>query len=278
MGQPLSTAHGSVRARCYGGHLTRSLLLAALALTGCDSDRQVSVSFSPSASGQPVSCDDAASMISTLQFFVSDVELRDAGGRWQALTLNPTLAWQNDAVALVSYSCDTGTSQLTVQGRWPGEQIHGLRFTLGVPQRLNHQNPAGASSPLNVASMFWTWQQGYKFLRLEGSATTGGWAFHLGSTGCKSPAAIRPPVQPCSAANRVNVVLDNYGGSEPIIIDLDPLIQTLTQPGPLSCTDQYARSLGCTAALALLGLDAASGQCSSLPCQQRLFRAAGRHP
>ena len=277
MGQPLSTAQGSDSAPRYGGNLARSLLLTALALTGCDGAQQVSVSFRPSANGQPP-CDNPASMISTLQFFLSDLELRDATGRWRPLALDPKPAWQNDAVALVSYGCDTATSRLTVQGSWPGDQIRGLRFTLGIPEGLNHQNPASANSPLNVASMFWTWQQGYKFLRLEGNTPRGGWALHLGSTGCKSPAAIRPPGEPCSAANRATVVLENYYGAGPISIDLGPLIQTLTKPEPLGCTDQYARSAACTAVLALLGLDAASGECSSMPCQQRLFRATGRDP
>ncbi len=56
----------------------------------------------------------------------------------------------------------------------------------------NHANPAAALAPLNVGSMFWTWQLGYKFLRLDvrrQDSDTSAWSLHLGSEGCQSNAA-----------------------------------------------------------------------------------------
>jgi uncharacterized repeat protein (TIGR04052 family) len=60
----------------------------------------------------------------------------------------------------------------------------GLRFVLGLPPELNHSNQATAPAPLNFSGLFWSWQDGYKFLRTEGQAGASSFMMHLGSTGC----------------------------------------------------------------------------------------------
>ena len=38
--------------------------------------------------------------------------------------------------------------------------ISGVRFTLGIPFALNHADVGALPSPLNVPTMFWSWQGG----------------------------------------------------------------------------------------------------------------------
>src|SRR5690606_39726454 len=64
---------------------------------------------------------------------------------------------------------------------------------------LNHLDASTAPSPLNFTAMFWSWQSGYKFLRVDTADDT--FRVHLGSTGCSSPGPSRPPTS-CSAPNR----------------------------------------------------------------------------
>src|SRR4029079_10322095 len=93
---------------------------------------------------------------------------------------------------------------------------------LGVPFDLNHGNAATAPSPLNFSAMFWSWQLGYKFLRLD---TPGGeFNFHLGSMGCVS----NGPSQPASSCSMLNVPTISLNGFDPahsvIVADLKALL------------------------------------------------------
>ncbi|WP_199509204.1 MbnP family copper-binding protein [Glaciecola sp. KUL10] len=83
-----------------------------------------------------------------------------------------------------------------------------LNFLIGVPFLQNHANPLTQSSPLNIASMFWSWQMGYKFMRVDLRSSTDSFAFHLGSTGCQSASRVRAPASECEQPNRVPISLD----------------------------------------------------------------------
>ena len=96
-----------------------------------------------------------------------------------------------------------------------------LEFDLGVPFERNHANPLTAPPPLNAASMFWTWQTGYKFLRLDLGTD---WSFHLGSTGCVSESAVRPP-EACRQPNRATIRLPAAAAFDGVVaVDLDGLL------------------------------------------------------
>lgn len=100
------------------------------------------------------------------------------------------------------------------------EQLKQLRlnFTLGVPFESNHANPLKQISPLNISSMFWSWQMGYKFMRIDLSAPDDKFSFHLGSVGCQSASRVRAPEMECENANRV-----------PISIDIQPEVLKVNQ-------------------------------------------------
>lgn len=108
------------------------------------------------------------------RFYVSNVTLIDEQGNAVPLELEQDGKWQYQNVALLDFengsdSCDNGTIETRTQviGTVPEAEYTSLQFTLGVPPELNHDDAAIAPSPLNLTSMWWNWQGGYKFLRLD---------------------------------------------------------------------------------------------------------------
>ena len=111
---------------------------------------------------------------SDFRFYVSDVALIDSDGNAVPLELEQDGRWQYQNTALLDFedgtnSCDNGTAEVntTVVGTVPEGDYQSLQFTMGVPEDLNHEDAAIAPSPLNLTSMWWNWQGGYKFLRVE---------------------------------------------------------------------------------------------------------------
>jgi len=177
---------------------------------------------------------------SQLQFFVSEVEVKDQNGKWQIWQLTEN-EYQSSNVALIGEYCQSNKvkqqSVHTREGNWQlsfeqviePSTISQLRFTLGVPFYLNHQNPLLQASPLNVPNMFWVWQTGHKFFRLDMEEVNefsqkDNWQFHLGSTGCKAPSPLRAPKNLCVNGNQAKITLDikaNTQGKELPSIDVD---------------------------------------------------------
>ncbi len=116
-----------------------------------------------------------------------------------------------------------------------------LSFKLGVPFELNHRNPLKQSTPLNQSDMFWTWQQGHKFLRIDLDKTVTesnknnqtGWQFHLGSTGCKAASVMRSPSSPCRHPNQIEFSLD-YQNQSTLILNLKPILEPIITDPDLS--------------------------------------------
>jgi uncharacterized repeat protein (TIGR04052 family) len=108
------------------------------------------------------------------RFYVSSLALIDEAGNAIPLKLAQDGKWQYQNTALLDFedgtkSCDNGTAEINtvVVGTIPAGDYQSLQFTLGVPQKLNHSDAAIAPSPLNLTSMWWNWQGGYKFLRVD---------------------------------------------------------------------------------------------------------------
>ena len=108
------------------------------------------------------------------RLYVSNVSLIDEDGNAVAVELEQDGKWQHQNVALLDFedgtgACDNGTTETntSIVGTVPEGDYQSLQFTLGVPERLNHDDAAIAPSPLNLTSMWWNWQGGYKFLRVD---------------------------------------------------------------------------------------------------------------
>ena len=156
------------------------------------------------------------------RMYVHDIRLVRADSSEVALALDQDSLWQYQDVALVDFEdgtggCSNGTAEThtVVTGTAPYGGYSGIKFKLGLPFTLNHGDPTTAPSPLNLTALFWAWNSGYKFLRLDFSVDPSGTPvmhnLHLGSTGCNGTTATTPPTS-CSEENVAEVVL---GGFDP---------------------------------------------------------------
>lgn len=217
------------------------------------------------------------------RLYVSNVVLTTAAGGEVPFVLDEDGTFQGRGVALLDFEdatmgC-TGTAgtHMALTGRVAAGAYTGIRFTIGVPFELNHADPTTAPAPLNDSSLWWTWNSGYRFARLDGT-TTGvpmGFNVHLGSTGCSGNGA--GAVNPCRAPNRVEISLagfDPTSATSTITLDLGALLAqtnvdqntTGSAPGCMSDPDDA----DCAGIFANLGL--AFGSMPANPGAQRFVR------
>ncbi|MCP3675137.1 MAG: metallo-mystery pair system four-Cys motif protein [Gammaproteobacteria bacterium] len=199
------------------------IVSTTLLLCGCfDKESTTQLSFQPSYQGVALSCDTFFSKenkrwsYDQLQFYISDVSVKKQDGNWHSWLMSKT-PYQTNNVGLLGEVCDASNKaengsgnanwHLNFQSDVDLSQVSDIRFTLGIPFKFNHLNPLAQDSPLNDSSMFWVWQVGHKFLRLEIASKSENWLFHLGSTGCKAISVMRPPKESCLNPNRVTIEL-----------------------------------------------------------------------
>lgn len=222
----------------------------------------VTIRFKAAVGNQPFACGRSYDGIGTagsritpsdFRFYVSEIALIDAGGRAVPMALDQDGRWQHQSVALLDFEnktgpCANGTAETReiVTGTVPAGRYDGLRFTLGVPFALNHADATIAPSPLNLTSLFWSWQGGYKFLRVDFTsavkpaessdpAASGqghhapadggqGFVIHLGSTGCGSAGPMRPPAS-CDHPNRPLIEFAHFDPPANVVVaDLKALL------------------------------------------------------
>ena len=136
----------------------------------------------------------------------------------------------------------------------------GIRLTIGVPLELNHTNPLAAAAPLDRGEMFWSWQSGHKFLRADLADAGHEWAFHLGSTGCSSASALRPPAQPCAQPNEMRIELRGDPLRNVIRFRMETLLAAARAASYVVCTGDYLVDPACKDAYAATGLQPGTPQ------------------
>jgi uncharacterized repeat protein (TIGR04052 family) len=219
------------------------------------------------------------------RFYVHDVRLVTADGD-VPVTLDAVGGFQGAGVALLDFedrggACTEGTTETRteVTGRAAGAtgMIRGLKFKVGVPFELNHREPSSAPAPLNLSALWWTWNGGYKFMKIDG-ATMGlpmGFNIHVGSTGCMGNNA--GPMNPCAAPNVAEVTLDGFDPARDVVTaDLGALVSMsnleqnapMTPPGCMST----ATDADCGPIFGALGLAVGGGPARA----QRFFRVMAR--
>jgi uncharacterized repeat protein (TIGR04052 family) len=244
---------------------SRAILLAVLAA--------ITRAFSGCSNGEPdrvtirfgISTADAR--IADLKLYVHDIELLDENHGSHLLALTSMAPWQNDRVALLDLA-GAGEQSTTVTGTVaaPAKRYSGIRFTVGVPLELNHGNPLTAPAPLDRGDMFWAWQSGHKFLRADLAGDAHEWSFHLGSTGCSSASALRPPQHGCAQPNLIRVELEGEPLHSTVRLRVDRLAAAMRAADFITCTGDYARDPACTAPFTLTALRAESGTCAGASC------------
>ena len=189
------------------------------------------------------------------RFYVSDLALIDTAGNPVPIELEQDEKWQYQNVALLDFedktgACANGTVETRniVVGTVPQGDYQSLQFTLGVPSQLNHEDAAIAPSPLNLTSMWWNWQGGYKFLRVDwqnkaiatidnkemqhgemqhgemqhGDSSNGTFLIHVGSTGCQETGN---QSYECSNPNQSEIILENFDPENNVVVaDLANLV------------------------------------------------------
>lgn len=250
--------------RVFAQPITFGLISAALMLTGCGGSssstdtvtpRIVNLPFAAMVNDEPVKCDTTYSGLGTsstdvtiadFRLFIHDVAFITDQGEAIPLTLDATHPSQNSRVAQLDFRDTVGCEAEIVENDAvtnknphyndalvgsatidPRVTISQVRFTLGVPADLNHNNQADAEEPLRnpgmASSMAWNWQGGYKFTGLDVSPVGGvtrpsnatwtntKWNVHLGSTNCPTTAtelAAGTEPQDCAQPNRKVISLD----------------------------------------------------------------------
>lgn len=222
----------------------------------------------------------AEAKITDFRLYVHDVALVTKDGASVPVTLDQDGVWQYENVALLDFesgsgACANGTAELNtaLKGTVPAGEYNGITFQVGVPFELNHEDVATAPSPLNLSALFWNWNGGYKFLRVDSVATGAPMSFnlHLGSTECQDDG--NGGVSSCNKPNRPSISLT---GKDPlaakivvdyaaVVADADLVQDGGGAPGCMS----GAADPECAAVFGKLGLDIQTG----MPADgQALFR------
>ena len=106
----------------------------------------------------------------------------------------------------------------------------GLRFTLGVPPNKNSIDLSRAAPPLDVTGMFWTWQVGYKYVKLDGSSPASGgginpFFLHLGASASPGDNPQAPPSADCAQPNLATFELLEFSPTaQRVVADLASLL------------------------------------------------------
>lgn len=170
--------------------------------------------------------------ITDFRLYVHDMRLHTAGGGEKIpVQLEQDGLWQHQNLALLDFedksgSCANGTSEKNglIMGEVPAGEYDGISFKLGVPFELNHGDASVAPSPLNLTALFWNWNGGYKFLRVDSVPTAGSGPFnlHLGSTGCLPEMG---DVTSCDRPNVAEIVLTGFDPAKnKIVVDYAAIV------------------------------------------------------
>lgn len=208
------------------------------------------------------------------RFFVHDVRLLDAEGNAVPVQVDERAPWQARGVALLDFEDGSGgcvggdaAVNATLTGRVAPGTYTGLAFRIGVPEAVNHGDPAVAPAPLAAGTMSWGWLSGYKFLRADlGNASAGG-VLHLGATGCTGDPATDSVT--CARANHPEVMLDGFDiATSRVVADIGSLFAGIDLASAAPC---HSAGDACTSMFQSLGLDLATGQSSG---EQSVFSIA----
>lgn len=206
-----------------------------------DERESVQIRFAAQVGDQPFACGteyggigrSAATILPTeMRFFVSAVELVAADGRTVPVDLDVDGLWQSERVALLDFENGTGPcvngnapTREVVTGTVPAGEYVGLRFDVGVPFEDNHLDLTTQPSPLSLSRMFWAWNSGHKFMRVDLRVGDGGWMIHLGSTHCTPRESATSTPDRCEHPNRPTIELPQFDADEDVVVfDLAALL------------------------------------------------------
>lgn len=251
-----------------------------------DAGTPVRITFEARVGALPFRCGDTYSGVGAppreitpvdFRFYVHDVRVVDGDGGEIPVTLTNG-SWQHQGVALLDFedatsACTDGDARKNAElfGHVPHPfTAGGLKFRLGVPLALNHEDLSSQPAPLDKSSLFWTWQSGHIFFAAVARARlpvdagpgvdAGTFPFnhytHLGSVGCTGQPASGIPVTSCAKPNRPEIVLPTFApATNKVIVDL-AAVKAGTDLASKGC---HADGDHCAEAYGHLGIDWTSG-------------------
>jgi uncharacterized repeat protein (TIGR04052 family) len=301
------------------GHSEKGSFGFTLAAPAAMADMAVKFAFV--AGNEPVACGKeiknlgaqrTTAQITDARLYVTNVRLLTANGKEVALALTPDNKWQSADVALLDFEdgtgkCrDSGNADVndTIKGQAPAGSYTGIAFDMGLPFEMNHADVAVSKTPLNIQALWWNWQSGYKFARIDLATSSpmpnDKFFIHLGSTGCGAAmdehgadphsatmtetakmdmsAANKPPEAPCANPNLVRVRLAKLDpAKDTIAVDLAGLLGGVniakSTPEPAGCMSGVDDP-DCKPLFPNFGLSLEGGECVKDCAGQRLFRVA----
>lgn len=258
-----------------------SLVILVSQLQSCAPPREVvSIPFTVVINNEPVVCRTTGGRVQLTDFrmYVSSPQLGNQDGEFVNFGLLADDQWVSRDVAFIdledgSAQCLNGTeaTNAAMRGTVPEGVYRGLKFTIGVPFELNHQDPLRALAPLGDSAMHWHWRSGYKFLRAGVQTGDTNFFVHLGSAACKGTVQ---NIEGCDRPNRVEVYLPNFEPGDALQINLDRLFDSFfsAEAVAASCSSGPAEQ-SCNKVFANLGLDFATGRNAG---EQRVFSVIQR--
>lgn len=262
------------------GLLLGSPVLVALA--GCGpstpSGTSIELGFAARVNGEAFECgrsypgvgtSDTTITAQDLRLYVHDVRFVTADGTEVPLALDQD-DFQNGEIALLDFetggsACGPGNAPThtmltgTLASAGP---FTALRLRIGVPEDRNHLDSGSQPSPMNLSTLYWGWQGGYKFMRFEAltDEAARGVSFHLGATNCSGDATMG--TRTCANGNRPEITLALPTGfsasSHEIVLDVGQWLAEMDLSGD-GC-ESSATDPDCPAWNATVGLPDASAQ------------------
>ena len=183
--------------------------------------------------------------LTKLRYYLSNFRLRQADGHWFQPSKNPQSA---DGYFLVD-EADPASKQFALPHA-PAGEYEGIEFLIGIDAARNHAGAqTGALDP--VRGMFWMWNTGYIFLKLEGRspvspAADGKIEYHIGG-GDDLARTVYLPLSPkrlrVAAGIQPVIHLDAdigtvFGGARPLDIAATPAVMDARDGTPVA--DAYA--------------------------------------
>jgi uncharacterized repeat protein (TIGR04052 family) len=206
---------------------------------------EVALDFELVVNGAPFRCGDEYEelgepplpfTVTDARFYLHDLALLHETRGWLPLELERgTFQAQNLALLDFENGCGPdGTEEMhtTLTGSVASQDrdFVGLRFTLGVPPEQNFIDLSRAAPPLDVTGMFWTWQVGYKYVKLDGSSPASGgginpFFLHLGASACPGDNPQAPPSAACAQPNLASFELLEFSPTaQRVVADLASLL------------------------------------------------------
>jgi uncharacterized repeat protein (TIGR04052 family) len=253
----------SMRLKTFSGLLIVVVLLLSASAGWVSAHGEgvdITIHFAAEVNGKPATCGLTYAGVGTggtdislndFRFYVSNVRLVNTEGEEVPVELTQDGLWQYENIALLDFEDGSGgcseagnpETNTKVVGKVHEGEYTAIIFDLGLPFELNHLDTTTAPTPLNVPAMWWNWQYGYKFVRIDlltASTELPAWFIHLGSTGCEATDGNTAPTEACSFPNVNTIRLEDFNAAQNFVVaDLNGLLQTVNlgenTPEPPGC-------------------------------------------